>query len=177
MVSGPYLIGVLVAVLIAGYSVAKYRRGNWRKSDLLLALLVSAGIAAVSLFPQIGNALIFLFRLENRLFALLVFSNLLLFGMFFYLLNQVRLSNRRSGELVRALAKRAYADRYATKREPRDENGADPNRGELLIVMPAYNEQEAIRGVLARTPKEILGYTVNTLVVVDGSTAPVEGFS
>src|SRR5215211_5267248 len=159
------LAGVLTAVLLIGYGLVKYRKGNWSKYDLLLVSIVSAGMTLMSVFPTVGNLLTSALQLQNRLFALLVFSNLLLFGMFFYLLNQVRSSNRRSGELVRALGKRSYADQYATKREPRDENGADPNKGELLIVMPAYNEQDAIRGVLARTPKGILGYTVNALVV------------
>lgn len=169
-----YLVGVLVAVILAGYGAAKYRKGNWRRSDLLLALLVSAGIAAVSLFPQVGNVLTFLFRLENRLFALLVFSNLLLFIMFFYLLNQVRTSNRRSGELVRALARRDYDERYTVTSRSQDENGTDPDKGKLLIIIPAYNEQEAIRGVLAQVPKKILDYKVNTLVVVDGATDATE---
>ena len=174
MVTSAYLAGVLVAVVIAGYGAAEYRKGNWQKSDLLLALLVSLGIAAVSLFPQTGNVLTFLFSLEHRLFALLVFSNLLLFGMFFYLLNQLRASYRRSGELVRALARRDYDERYAARRKSRNENDADPNKGELLIIIPAYNEQEAIRGVLTQAPKEILDYKVNPLVVVDGATDATE---
>jgi hypothetical protein len=171
-VGNVYLIGVLAALVIAAYGVAKYRKGSWRKADLLLALLVSAGIVSISLFPQIGNVLTLVFRLENRLFALLVFSNLLLFGMFFYLLNQVRAQSRRNGELVRALARRSYEERYAAEREPREENGA--GRDKLLVIIPAYNEQEAIRGVLAQVPGEILGHKVNTLVVVDGATDGTE---
>ena len=170
-----YLVGVLVAMVLAGYALRKYYKGNLRKLDLLLALLVSAGIASVSLFPQIGNVLTYVFRLENRLFALLVASNLLLFALFFYLLNQVRASNRRGGELVRALARRDYTERYAArKKEAYGEDGAPSPKGRLLIVIPAYNEQEAIRGVLTKVPKEVLGYGVDALVVVDGSTDGTE---
>jgi hypothetical protein len=169
-----YLVGVLVAVVIAGYGIAKYRKGNWRRFDLLLAMLVSTGIVAVSLFPPIGNILTLVFRLENRLFALLVFSNLLLFGLFFYLLNQVRLSNLRNGELVRALARRGYDERYSERRRVSRSAEAGAEKGELMIIIPAYNEQEAIRGVLARVPDEILGYKVNPLVVVDGATDGTE---
>lgn len=172
--TGAYLVGVLVAAVLAAYALRKYYKGNLRKLDLLLALLVSAGIAAVSLFPQIGDVLTFVFRLENRLFALLVASNLLLFALFFYLLNQVRASNRRGGELVRALARRDYQERFAAKKKGTNGAGPVPARGRLLIVIPAYNEQEAIRGVLTKVPKEVFGYSVDALVVVDGSTDGTE---
>ncbi|MBA3474638.1 MAG: glycosyltransferase family 2 protein [Rubrobacter sp.] len=168
------LAGVLVAVLILGYGLSKYREGNGPKFDLLLTLFVSTSIASVSVFPSIGNVLTYALRLENRLFSLLVFSNLLLFAMFFFLLNQVRVSNRRSGDIVRALARQFYSERYSNRRRSHGEVGTVPKKGRLLIVIPAYNEQEAIRGVLARMPKEVLGYEVDTLVVVDGATDGTE---
>lgn len=179
------MAGVVAAVLFVGYGFLKYRKGNWSKFDLLLVLIISAGIASVSIFPPIGNIFASAFRLENRLFALLVFSNFLLFGLFLYLLNQIRSSNRRSREIVRGLARYYYNERYSTngeqyfsKREPRGEtheNGAIASeKGRLLVVIPAYNEQEAILGVLTRMPKELLGYEVDVLVVVDGATDATE---
>jgi hypothetical protein len=172
-------------LLFVGYGFLKYRKGNWSKFDFLLVLIVSVGIASVSIFPPVGNIFASAFRLENRLFALLVFSNFLLFGLFLYLLNQVRASNRRSREIVRGLARYYYNERYSangeqyfSKREPRgeaDENGAiASDKGRLLVVIPAYNEQEAILGVLTRIPKELLGYEVEVLVVVDGATDATE---
>lgn len=168
------IIGVLVAALFAGYGIAKYSRGKWAKFDLLLALLIAAGIAGVSVFPQVGDILTSAFRLRNRLLALLVFSNLLLFGLFLYLLNQVRASNRRSGDIVRAFARQLYSERYFVNGKPWQDEHASPSKPKLLIVIPAYNEQDAIRGVLARMPSEMLGYEVNTVVVVDGATDATE---
>ena len=168
------LAGVLVAVLLVGYGLSKYRKGNWSKFDLLLVLSVSLGIVSVSISPSVGNILASAFRLENRLFALLVFSNLLLFAMFFYLLNQVRASNRRSGNIVRALARQVYGERYAGERASHREAKTVAEKGRVLVVIPAYNEQEAIRGVLAQIPEEVLGYEVDTLVVVDGATDGTE---
>jgi hypothetical protein len=140
----------------------------------LMVLCVSVGISSVSLFPSVGNILSSALRLENRLFALLVFSNLLLFAMVFYLLSQIRTSNRRSGDIVRALARQVYAERYSRRNISPGEAGTIPKKGRLLIVIPAYNEQEAIRGVLAQVPKDVLGYEVDTLVVVDGATDATE---
>jgi hypothetical protein len=164
------LAGVLVALLFAAYGLSRYRRGKWAKSDLSLALLVAFGVGMVSVFPQVLNGLTEALRLRNRLFALLVLSNLLLFALFFYVLNQVRAANRRSGEIVRALARRDYTERFASSRPP----AKTARRGKVLIIIPAYNEQEAIRGVLAKAPQELLGYAVDTVVIVDGATDATE---
>jgi len=144
-------------VLFIGYGLLKYRKGNWSKVDLSLVLLISIGIASLSIFPQIGDVLRTALRLDNRLFSLLVFSNLLLFGLFFFLLNLIRASNRRSREIVRALARYSYNERYFSKRESHSETLA-ADKGKLLVIIPAYNEQEAILGVLTRLPKELAGY-------------------
>ena len=170
------LAGVLAAVLFIGYGFLKYRKGNWSKFDLLLVLLISTGIASISIYPPIGDIFRSAFRLENRLFALLVFSNLLLFGLYFYLLNQVRSTNRRSREIVRALARYYYKERYFSERESHSETAeiSAADKGKLLVVIPAYNEEEAILGVLTRLPKELMGYEVEELVVVDGATDATE---
>ncbi len=163
------ILGVLVALAFAAYGIAKYSRGKWAKTDLLIALLVAFGIAAVSVFPGLGGVLTAAFRLQNRLLALLVFSNLVLFGLFFYMLGQVRSSNRRSGDIVRAIARRQYQQQFL----PRDSK-TPALRGKLLVIIPAYNEQEAIQGVLKRVPKQLLGYDVDAIVVVDGATDATE---
>lgn len=174
MVDQIRIAGVLVAALFLLYSVVKYRRGKFKRSDLLLISVIAGGTAAVSIFPSVGNILMSAFRLENRLFAILVFSNLLLFGLFLHLLSQVRASNRRSRDIVRGLARYYYNEKFFGKRKPRNEPGAEPAKGKVLITIPAYNEEQAIRGVLARIPRELLGYDVDALVVVDGATDATE---
>ncbi len=161
------LVGVAIAV--ARLRVHEIRPGRRARSDLLLALLVALGIGVVAFLPGVGNVLTSIFRLQNRGFAFLVFSNLLLFGLFFYLLGQVRTSNRRNDELVRAIARRQYQERY-----PRPTSGAVAETGKLLIIIPAYNEQDAILGVLTKVPNRLLGYDVEALVVVDGATGATE---
>ena len=164
------LVGVLVAVLLAIYGVLKYRRGEGRRFDLLIALLIAAGVAAVSIFPQVGDVLGWLFGLENRAFALLSFAVLLLFGLFLYLMEQVRAAQRRNGEIVTSLAVRQYVERYL---QP-EEAGRKKGRGEILIIVPAYNEEGGIRAVLNQVPAELMGYAVKTVVVDDGSRDATE---
>jgi hypothetical protein len=162
------IAGVIVAVLFAGYGLLRYRRGGWSRFALLLSLLIASGVAIVSVVPQVGEVFTRLFGLESRAFALLSFAVLLLFGLFLYLLNQVQAANRRNGEIMTGLAVRQYAERYVSPEERL------PDRREILIVVPAYDEEGGIRGVLHKVPKEVLGYEVKTVVIDDGSTDATE---
>lgn len=163
-------VGVFVAVLVAAYGIFKYRRGGARRFDLLVTMLIAFGVAAVSVFPRMGDLLGWLFGLENRAFALLSFSVLLLFGLFLYLMGQVRVAQQRNGEIVTSLAIRQYVERYL---QPEDA-GREKDRQEILIIVPAYNEEGGIRGVLNRVPTELMGYGVKTVVVDDGSRDATE---
>ncbi len=158
------IAGVIVAALFAAYGVLRYRRGGWSRFGLFLSLLVASGVAVVSVLPQVGEVFTRLFGLEDRGFALLSFAVLLLFGLFLYLLNQVQEARHRNGEIVTGLAVHQYAERYHSPEDRLEE------KREILIIIPAYNEEGGIRGVLHKVPKEILGYTVKTVVVDDGST-------
>lgn len=166
------LAGVAAALLLAGYAVFKYRhRGGWRRLDLLLAVFVASGVAAVSVVPQVGDLFAWMFSLDNRAFALLVASNLVLFALFMHLLSQVREAKSRSGSIVTGLAVREYADRYKEAPEAEDTGEAEGNgRRTIMVIVPAYNEEGGIRGVLGRVPESILGHRVKTVVVDDGSS-------
>jgi hypothetical protein len=163
--------GVIVAVLFAGYGLLRYRSGGWSRFALLLSLLVATGVALVSVLPQVGEVFTRLFGLESRAFALLSFAILLLFGLFLYLLNQVQAASRRNGEIVTGLAVRQYTERYLSPEERLSE------KREILIIIPAYNEEGGIRGVLHKVPEEILGYEVKTVVVDDGSADATEAIA
>ena len=161
------IVGIIVAVLFAGYGVLRYRRGGSNRFDLLLALLIAAGVAVVSIFPQIGEVFVGLFGLENRAFALLSFAVLVLFGLFLYLLGQVRNASRRNGEIVTGIAVRRYAEQYVA---PEIGLTGRAEQGRILIIVPAYDEEGGIRDMLRRVPGELMGYEVKTVVVDDGST-------
>ncbi len=165
------IAGVVVAAIFAAYGVLRYRRGGWSRFGLFLSLLVASGVAVVSVLPQVGEVFTRLFGLEDRGFALLSFAVLLLFGLFLYLLNQVQEARHRNGEIVTGLAVRQYAERYLSPEDRLSE------KREILIIIPAYNEEGGIRGVLHKVPKEILGYAVKTVVVDDGSTDATEAIA
>jgi hypothetical protein len=159
------IAGVVIAALFAAYGVLRYRGGGSRL-DLLLSLFIALGVALVSLVPQVFEPASRLLGLENRAFALLGLANLLLFALFLNMLGRVREAGRRSGEIVTGLTLRDYAERYG----PFEQGSEDPERrGQVLIIVPAYNEGGSIREVLRKIPEEVLGYEVKTVVVDDGS--------
>ncbi len=158
------IAGVVIALLFAVYGVYRFRRGGSRL-DLLLSLAIALGVLLVSVVPQIFEPVSRLLGLENRAFALLGLANLLLFALFLNLLSRVREAGRRSGEIVTGLAVREYSEKYLSPKER-----AEGHPGEVLIVVPAYNEEGGIREVLRRIPDEVLGHEVKTVVVDDGST-------
>jgi len=157
------IAGFVIALLFAGYGVYRYRGGGSRL-DLLLSLLIASGVALVSVVPQVGGIFTRLLGLEDRGFALLSIAVLLLFGLYLNLLSRVREASRRSGEIVTGLAVREYSEKYLSPEER-----AEGHPGEVLIVVPAYDEEGGIQGVLRRIPAKVLGHEVKTVVVDDGS--------
>jgi len=156
--------GVVIGALFAVYGVYRYRGGGSRL-DLLLSLLIALGVVLVSVVPQIFEPVSSLLGLKNRAFALLGLANLLLFALFLNILGRVREAGRRSGEIVTGLAVREYSEKYLSPEER-----AKGHPGEVLVVVPAYDEEGGIQGVLRRVPDEVLGHEVKTVVVDDGST-------
>jgi hypothetical protein len=153
------LIGILVGVLILVYTINKYRRGRYRRLDLLIGVIVGLGAALLSAFPAAADVLTDLFGLRNRLFATLVFTNMVMFGLFLYVLNKANQANRTIGDLIRALAREDFKRNYQLGRVTKL----------IAIVIPAYNEEQAIGGVLSQLPNRLFDYEVWPIVVVDGA--------
>jgi hypothetical protein len=157
------IAGVVIALLFVAYGLFKFRGGGSRL-DLLLSLAIAFGVALVSVVPQIFEPISRLLGLENRAFALLGLANLLLFALFLNLLGRVRLAGRKSGEIVTGLAVKEYSEKHLSPKER-----LEGHPGEILIIVPAYDEEDGIQGVLRRIPETVLGHEVKTVVVDDGS--------
>jgi len=76
-----------------------------------------------------------------------------------------RTVDRQLGDLVRA---KALADVEAELREPF-------RAPEIAIVIAAYNEEDAITGVLEALPADLCGHGVTPIVVVDGGADDTAG--
>lgn len=157
-------VGIILALAIALYGVYKYSNRRYSKLDFSLTLLVSLGLFGISVNPAIGDIPARLLGMETRWFAVLFVSNLFTFGLFLYVLNKSNHANRCIGQLIRALAETDYQRNFQT----------DKNERSIFVVIPAYNEQDAIAGVLRQMPKTLYGHTVYPIVVVDGASDETE---
>ena len=156
------IAGIVVSFLIGGYGFWKYKRGRYSRVNFTISLALAAGLFVIALFPSAGDVVAGPLKME-RWNAVLVVSNLITFGLFFYVLNISASNARTISQLVEALA----CSRF---REEHQGNEA----AEIAVVIPAYNEEENIATVLKRIPRQVLGMKVQTFVVVDGGTDGTE---
>jgi hypothetical protein len=151
--------GIVASLAMASFSILRHRRHAYSRLNLLIGLLISLGLLGIALYPPIIDPIRDLLMMQNRWFSVIFVAIVVLFGI--YLSTQARLNemNRRLGELVRALA---LAE---VEQEQEPVAGTQPL---ISVVIPAYNEERAIRGVLQHLPSELLGHVVEPIVVVDG---------
>lgn len=157
---GIQIAGVLISFLIIAYGANKYRNRRYSKLDLLISLFVALGLLTVSINPAIGDYPARLLGMQTRWFSILFISNLVTFGLFLYVLNKANHASRSIGKLVRAMAASEYRQNYTT----------DATQHSIFVVIPAYNEADAITGVLQQMPNTLYGHSVCPVVVVDGAT-------
>lgn len=156
------IVGIVVSILIAGYVFWKYKRGRYSRTNFLLGFILAVALFVISIFPSAGDLIAGPLRME-RWNAVLFVSNLIMIGLFFYVLNMANSNARSISELVEALA----CSKFHAEFEGYEE-------GDIAVVIPAYNEEENIAAVLQRIPQEVLGMNVQTFVVVDGGEDATE---
>lgn len=132
--------------------------------DLVLGFLFSLVLAAVSIEPNIVNALRDFLLLEqtqfSRLIAISILSNILLWLLLFYTRFRHEERSHQFDQLVRRLGLVEFEQTHPNldKFEP------------ITVVIPAFNEEKNIGTVLSQIPKRIRDQNITTLVVDDGST-------
>ncbi len=158
------LIGVVAGLYVVASAFWGFRARRINRRETLVRWLVGGGLVVVSLFPDSINFLRDVLALDSdaygRLLALLVVSNLLIWLLFLRQRGKVYLLGRHLDGLVRS---------SMVLRNPEEGLANLPAGVDVLVVLPAYNEEQNLPGVLARMPKEIDGYTVGVAVIDDGS--------
>ena len=158
------VVGLVFGLLVGAYSIYKLYKGRFSKLDFLFAFGLAAGLIAISLNPALGDIPARWLGMQTRWFAVLFVSNVFLFLLFLYVLNKANQANRTIGSLVQALAIADY--RKAFERKGKEKS--------IFVVIPAYNEEAAIVGVLRNIPSRLLGHEVHPIVIVDGATDQTE---
>jgi hypothetical protein len=144
------------------------RRSSWARFHLLLWSGVAAGLVVVSALPGLVSVVFGPFSLDEgegfpRLVGLLVAAVLFLLGYQLYVTSNLESGRRELTSLVRALAVSRYLDEVGDAQSP-----------DVLVVIPAYNEDKTLPSVLAELPASLGDLTTEHVVVVDGATDRTE---
>lgn len=157
------ILGIVFGILLLLIVGHRYAQRRSRRIDFLVGLAVSLAIILIGAYPPVVAPLLNLldFRKgDNRqLIGLLVLSNFILFLLYLRISGLATAANRDISRLVRALSQREF----------RREAGTDTKGAEIIVVIPAYNEEGTVGQILEQLPKEAFGLRVEPLVVVDGA--------
>lgn len=153
-------VGLALAVALAGFAIV--RRRALRNADVLVLLMVAAGLAIVS-GTQLLDAVLSAFSFHKgngtRIVGVAVFAIVLLFLLIVRSLSQSSRITRELSALLEGLAWEEFRAAGAPERF----------RGRLGVLIPAYNEAESVGLVIDAIPSEVCGFETAVLVVDDGS--------
>ena len=156
------IFGIFVSILISLYGIWQIKRGVFSHSNFLISQFIAILLLFISLFPSLGDIIATPLHME-RWNGVIFVAILLLITLFFYNLNLTNSNKRTISELVQSLAYLRFKEEYK-----------DFQASEILVVIPAYHEEDNIEEVLEQIPSEINGLYVKSIVVVDGSTDRTE---
>jgi hypothetical protein len=154
--------GIIVGLLIAGYALWKRKRRRFTRLQFFIVGGIAGAIFLISFFPAAGDLIAGPLRME-RWNAVLSTAVLALTLLFFYVLNIANSNSRTISRLIKALAAAEFAQEHP-----------DGFFGEIMAIIPAYNEGDNLEGVLRQMPTEVCGLKVQALVAVDGATDNTE---
>ncbi|MGH2776204.1 MAG: DUF2304 family protein [Actinomycetota bacterium] len=164
---GLRIFGAIVAVLLAAFAIARYRKGQLRRGESLLIAAVSTALTVAAVAPNlldpVLSALGFQAGQERRIIGLLVLSNLFTLALVFRGFTRDDTLSTEIGDLVDYVALKRLHD-----------EGHPELIGAAAVVIPAYNEADNLPSVLAEMPAEVGGLRVQPIVIADGCTDVTE---
>lgn len=172
MLTNLRLLGALIGLTILFISVARYQNGGFRRLDLLIGLSISAALFLIALSPDTFNYVLGWFSFQQgsggRIIGLLVISNFILYILLMQITGRLGGLERDMRTLVRSLAQQRFREEF--------DSGEEENEGKypIQVIIPAFNEEDNIRDVINRIPKNIHGREVGIIVSVDGATDATE---
>jgi len=158
------LLGIGVGLLFLAIVARQVRNRTWPRAQVLVWGGIGLSTLLAAAFPDFVSWLFEPFALAEgegnpRIVGLLVAAVFFLLFYQFYLTSQLEGGRRELTSLVRAMA----TARYLRERGDADAPG-------VLIVVPAYNEEETLADVLRELPGQVGALSAEPLVVVDGAT-------
>jgi len=151
-------VGILIGLLIIGYAFWKRKQGRYSRQQFFIASIFSCGLLIIATFPSAGDLIATPLQMD-RWNAVLFVTNIALLLLLLFVMNQSNANSRTISRLIKALATQNFL-----------EDKFQDSSSELIVVIPAYNEEDNIGDVLRRMPKHVHGLKITTLVAVDGAT-------
>jgi hypothetical protein len=155
------LIGVLVAVVVVMVVIALARR-DANRAIVLPLLLVGVGLLAISVAPDVVRPVQDFIGLGDqpvgRIITVLVLSVMLAYLLIFLVFAKAERQTQRMRRLIRALSAAQL-----------EQEQLGEHAGGILVVIPAYNEAEALPKVLDEVPAMVAGRPTRVIVVDDAS--------
>lgn len=157
------IIGIILSLagLIATFLF--FRGTKWKKAGFILFSAVNLALLVIAINPESVNfltALLFLQTAQHgRLIALLITT--VIFLMFFTLYTKTRLEDLRGqfDYLIRKLGVQHFESASDMK----------SHIAPIMVAIPAYNEEENLRKLLPKIPRQIHGKDIGVMVIDDGS--------
>jgi hypothetical protein len=140
----------------------KRKRRRYTRLQFVLVGGIAAALFLISLSPAAADLVAGPLGME-RWNAALSTALLALTLLFFYVLNLANSNSQTISRLIKAMAAAEFSHEHP-----------GGFHGEIMAIIPAYNEGDNIAGVLSRMPAEVCGLKVTTLVAVDGATDNTE---
>lgn len=150
------LLGLALVVLAWGFE--RYRT-RFIKADLVFAGAIVLGLVLFVTVPIVYDLIGEILSINSRFTVVSLLANVTLLGFVLYLITEMRETRQDITELTRNLSVKQASDAVQT----------DGGKEVINVVIPAYNESETIRPVISSLPKSVYGYTVEPIVVSDGS--------
>jgi hypothetical protein len=106
MVLGIQVLGLLFGLFMIYYSFLHFKRKDFTVKEFTVWLLLWLAFIAVSLFPNLLDAIVKTLRLARTMDFLIIAGFMVLLLMFFYTYAIVRINQRKLEEIVRKIAKK-----------------------------------------------------------------------
>jgi hypothetical protein len=165
------ILGLLVAVGLMASVVMRRRRGRLSLGDTVISALLAGVLAAVAIAPSIVDPVLEVLGFPpgdaRRILGVLMLSNIFVYLLILRSYARTDRVEALLGDVADRLAARHFAWEYADRDAARE-------RGKLVVVIPALNEQNSLPGVLEVMPRHVEGLDVEVLVISDGSTDATE---
>lgn len=158
------VVGFIVAAALLTLALRRFARRALRLPDTVIMVVLALALGALSLDPSAVDPLLTVLGFPpgnaRRVIGVLVVSNLLAYLLLLRAFAKTDRLERTLGE---------YADRVAARWFERDHARSSERDATVAVVIPAFNEEGSLAGVLGALPDRIDGLGVEPIVVSDGS--------